>query len=307
MNVAAFAKEGSPKSYLTLHEDMHQFHIGTMPDHAYFIPFAKGQDPFAVREESKVFTLLNGTWRFHYYESVLDLEDDFLHQSFPDTIPVPANWQLHGYDRPQYTNVVYPIPFDPPFVPDENPAGVYQTEYTYEKDDYSRILCFEGVDSCFYLYVNDAFVGYSQVSHHTSEFDVTPFLSEGNNVITLVVLKWCDGTYLEDQDKIRLSGIFRDVYMLSRPKERLTDYRVKTLLTFDDADHKNEKAPALKKAVLSVCVEGCDAKLVLTDPDGRVVCEGTAKAGEDCTFEVSDVRLWSAECPVLYRLTLETA
>ncbi|MBP5669953.1 MAG: DUF4981 domain-containing protein [Lachnospiraceae bacterium] len=302
MNIASFAKEGSAKACLTYHEDMQKLHIGTEPDHAYFIPFSRGQDPFGARETSKAFELLNGTWRFHYYDSILDLEDDFLHQDFADSIPVPANWQLHGYDRAQYTNVVYPIPFDPPYVPDENPVGVYQTDYAYASDGLQRILCFEGVDSCLYLWVNDSFVGYSQVSHHTSEFDVTPLLKEGNNVITLAVLKWCDGTYLEDQDKIRLSGIFRDVYMLSRPKERITDYRVKTILEFDG----DAKDPQVKKATLSVCVKGCDAKLVLTSPDGEVICEGACKDGEECEFEVPNVRLWSAECPVLYHLTMET-
>ncbi|MBO4514305.1 MAG: glycoside hydrolase family 2, partial [Lachnospiraceae bacterium] len=151
MNIATIAGAGTPKNHMIYHEDLTQLHLGTLPDHAYFIPFAKGQDPFKPREESERFQLLNGDWSFRYYASILDLEDDFLHLDFTETIPVPANWQLHGYDRAQYTNVVYPIPFDPPYVPDDDPVGIYQTKYEYRANGLRRILGFEGVDSCLYL------------------------------------------------------------------------------------------------------------------------------------------------------------
>ncbi len=295
MNVAAFSGAGTPKSKMIYHEDLTKFHVGTMADHAYFIPFAKGQDPFLPREESSVFQLLNGDWRFRYYPSIMDLEDDFLQAKRWASIPVPANWQLHGYDKAQYTNVVYPIPFDPPYVPDDVPVGLYQTDYDYHADGLQRILGFEGVDSCLYLYVNDAFVGYSQVAHHTSEFDVTEFLKEGANQITVAVLKWCDGTYLEDQDKIRLSGIFRDVYVLSRPKERLEDYRIKTLLNLAD-----------DKATLEVKLQGADASLRLFDPEGKQILEAEAKDGVTASYEIASPLLWSAELPKLYRLEIET-
>ena len=298
MNVAGFAGKGTPKGNMVYHEDMQKLHVGTLPDHAYFVPFNKEQDPFLPREESERFELLNGEWKFQYYSSLLDIEDDFIHKTFADVIPVPANWQLHGHDRAQYTNVVYPIPFDPPYVPDDNPVGIYQREYEYHADGLCRILGFEGVDSCLYLYVNDAFVGYSQVSHHTSEFDVTPFLKEGSNVVTVAVLKWCDGTYLEDQDKIRLSGIFRDVYVLSRPEKRLSNYRVKTLF--------KEGTEIGKAAVLKFCPEGADAEITLKNPDGVVVGSGLAKQGEWFTMEVGEVSLWSAEIPSLYQLEIKT-
>lgn len=295
MNLLEMAKSGTPRAEMVFHEDPEKLHVGTLADHVYFIPFAKGQDPFAEREASDRFELLNGKWHFRYYASVLDLEDDFLHLQFTKKIPVPANWQLHGYDRAQYTNVVYPIPFDPPYVPDDDPVGIYQRDYAYVPDGLRRILCFEGVDSCLYLYVNDAFVGYSQVSHHTSEFDVTPYLTVGKNKITVAVLKWCDGTYLEDQDKIRLSGIFRDVFMLSRPEKRLEDYHVRTIL---------EKGG--KTATLEVEVFGRDAMLTLSDPFGKLVCEGKAKKGKKTSFTISNPFLWSAETPALYHLVLET-
>ena len=295
MNIATIAGAGTPKNHMIYHEDLTQLHLGTLPDHAYFIPFAKGQDPFKPREESERFQLLNGDWSFRYYASILDLEDDFLHLDFTETIPVPANWQLHGYDRAQYTNVVYPIPFDPPYVPDDDPVGIYQTKYEYHANGLRRILGFEGVDSCLYLYVNEKFVGYSQVSHHTSEFDLTPFLSEGENTITVAVLKWCDGTYLEDQDKIRLSGIFRDVYMLSRPEKRLENYRVKTLLDLEG-----------NKATLQLTLQGSDAKVRLMDPQGTLLLEGEAKDGVTASFEIGAPMLWSAELPNLYPLEIET-
>lgn len=295
MNVALMAREGSAKSKMIYHEDLGQIHINTLPNRCYYVPFGKEQNPFESRENSGCFELLNGEWGFRYYDSIIDLEDDFTSVEADKTIPVPSNWQLHGYDIPQYTNVVYPIPFDPPYVPDDNPVGVYSRIYTYEPDGKQRILVFEGVDSCVYLYVNDVFVGYNQVSHMTAEFDVTDFLREGENKLTVAVLKWCDGTYLEDQDKIRLSGIFRDVYMLSRPGKRLEDYRVKTILD-------EEK----KSAVLEVAVYGMDAQFVLADAEGTVISVGKATEGEPYRIPVENPKLWSAESPYLYQLTFTT-
>ena len=289
MNISAIAKKGSPRSFMTYHEDTKALHIGTLPDHAYFIPFEKGQDPFGLRETSGRFELLNGEWDFCYYESIIDIPDDYIDMNGSARIPVPSNWQLHGYDKPQYTNINYPIPYDPPFVPDDIPVGVYGRDYDYSPDGLRRILCFEGVDSCLYLYVNGQFAGYSQVSHHTSEFEITDLLTEGSNRITAAVLKWCDGTYLEDQDKFRLSGIFRDVYVLSRPEKRLENYRITA-----SADGR-----------FCVTVKGSAAELRLYDGDG-LVCSG--KVSEDIPFErtIPDAKLWSAERPYLYRLEIET-
>jgi len=295
MNIQSISKAGSAKSKMIYHEDLEQLHINTLPNRCYFVPFGKGQNPFESRENSQRFELLNGDWGFRYFASIIDLEDDFTLVEAEQTIPVPSNWQLHGYDVAQYTNVVYPIPFDPPYVPDDNPVGVYSRSYTYKPDGNRRILVFEGVDSCAYLYVNDAFVGYNQVSHMTAEFDVTDYLHEGENKLTVEVLKWCDGTYLEDQDKIRLSGIFRDVYMLSRPEKRLQDYRVKTILK-----------PENNTAVLELTVTGSDAEVVLKDKEGELVGEGVAKEGEIFTIIVENPKLWSAECPYLYELTFTT-
>ncbi|MCQ2576514.1 MAG: DUF4981 domain-containing protein [Treponema sp.] len=293
MNVSDFAKNGSAKSFMIYHENLEALHINTLENHAYFIPFGKNQNPFETRENSQCFELLNGQWDFKYYESALNLEDDFPSVTPDCKIPVPSNWQLHGFDCPQYTNVCYPFPYNPPFVPDENPCGVYSRTYNYKKDGNRKILCFEGVDSCIYLYVNGKFAGYSEVSHHTSEFDITDFLSEGENKITAAVLKWCSGSYLEDQDKIRLSGIFRDVYVLSRPKKRLENYRIKTVV-------------AGKDSRILITLEGTDAIAKISAPDGSLIFEDRLFTGKENVICVENPVLWSAEIPELYKITLET-
>ena len=289
MDISLTVEKDTPKSYMKYHEDPRKLHIGTLPDHAYFIPFAKGQDAFAMREQSQLFELLNGEWDFNYYDSIIDMPDDFIAQESAAEIPVPSNWQLHGYDKAQYTNVCYPIPFDPPYVPDDIPVGVYGRNYIHKPDGMRKILCFEGIDSCVYLYINGQFAGYSQVAHHTSEFDITDLLKAGENRITAAVLKWCDGSYLEDQDKFRLSGIFRDVYVLSRPEKRLENYRITA-----DTDGR-----------FRISVQGADVKLRLFDGD-ELICSGDVCDGGTFERTVSNVKLWSAENPYLYRLEIET-
>lgn len=295
MDISLIAKAGSPKSYMIFHEDPEKLHIGTLPDHAYFIPFAKGQNPFSSRDRSDCIEMLNGQWDFKYYDSIIYLDDDFINMSFAENIPVPSNWQLYGYDKPQYTNVVYPIPFDPPYVPDNIPVGIYQRKYSYLPDGMRKILTFEGVDSCIYLYINNKFAGYSQVSHHTSEFDITDMLEAGENTITAAVLKWCDGTYLEDQDKIRLSGIFRDVYVVSRPEKHLENYRIKTILNDD-----------CSSAVFEIELMGADAEITLSDKEGRAIVNGNINAENNYRFNIDAPSLWSAEIPYLYDLEIVT-
>lgn len=296
MNISRIAASGTPKSKMLYHEDPDNLHINTLERHCYFIPFGKNQNPFSNRENSECFELLNGDWDFCYYESIVDMEDDFISVIFEKKIPVPSNWQLQGYDRLQYTNARYPIPYDPPYVPDDIPVGVYQREYMYCPDGTDKILVFEGVDSCVYLYVNDGFAGYSQVSHCTSEFDITPFLKEGSNIITAAVLKWCDGTYFEDQDKFRMSGIFRDVYVLSRPHKRLLDYRVKTLLSED-----------FKSAELMFTPFGIHTDCMLSDKNGNIIAEFSAEDGKAVSVHIDSPFLWSSEKPCLYDLVICTS
>jgi beta-galactosidase len=280
------------------HEDPQQLHINTENNRNYFIPFAPEQDAFASREQSSRCFLLNGLWNFRYYDSFGDLEENFLKIREYSEIPVPSHWQLHGYDIPQYTNIHYPIPYDPPYVPDQNPTGVYNRQFTVDlSDGYERFINFEGVDSCFYLYINDQFAGYSQVSHMTSEFNITRYLVGGTNSITVVVLKWCDGTYLEDQDKWRMSGIFRDVYLLSRPHHRIQGFHITSRLYKD-----------YTKADLTIDVTAnTDVTVKLFDESGLFLAEKRLQDGEStAVFHLDHPRLWHAEHPYLYKVTLET-
>ncbi|MBO5266731.1 MAG: DUF4981 domain-containing protein [Ruminiclostridium sp.] len=295
MDLSLISKAGTPKNEMIYHENPEALHIGTLTPHRYFIPFGKSQNPFESRYASECMELLNGEWNFTYYDSIVDMPDDFISLKSDKTIPVPANWQLQGYDKPQYTNVCYPITYDPPFVPDDIPVGVYSRNYNYTADGIRKILTFEGVDSCLYLYINGKFAGYSQVSHMTSEFDITDKLCEGGNEITVAVLKWCDGTYLEDQDKFRLSGIFRDVYVMSRPEKRLEDYHIRTILSDD-----------MKSAVLEFIPYGTDTKITLSDTEGNILFTGETDDGSKLGISVDNVNLWSAEMPYLYNLVIET-
>ncbi len=304
MDMSLISESGTPRSHMIYHENPEALHIGTLAPHRYFIPFGKTQNPFESRYDSEFMELLNGDWKFKYYDSIIDMPDDFISLKSDSTIPVPSNWQLHGYDKPQYTNVCYPITYDPPYVPDDIPVGVYSRDYNYTPDGLRKILTFEGVDSCLYLYINGVFAGYSQVSHMTSEFDITHMLYEGENEITVAVLKWCDGTYLEDQDKFRLSGIFRDVYVMSRPEKRLEDYRIRTILSDD-----------MKSAVLEFIAypyenfaydDKINIEITLSDKDGNVIFKGSPNKGTKLEIRVDNVSLWSAETPYLYNLVIET-
>ena len=287
-------------------EDPHILHLNCEKPHAYFIPHDNEHKAInGFREASAFFKSLNGSWKFKYHETVHDVEDGFYAADFDasrwDSLTVPSNWQMHGYDKPQYTNVNYPYPCDPPFVPDDNPAGLYIRDFKLEGNaGGNTYLVFEGVDSCFYLWVNGVFAGYSQVSHMTSEFDVTRYLKPGNNRVAVMVLKWCDGSYLEDQDMWRLSGIFREVYLLSREKVHIADVFVKPALNEDFSSGTLECAVEVKGSA--------DAKVqaVLKDAEGGVISRQSAdiSGSGSFKFEVATPRLWSAEKPYLYHLFL---
>ncbi len=286
-------------------EDPHVLDVGTEAPRSYYIPTSPERSgELADRRDSDRFTLLNGDWKFRYYNSVYDCDPEFFRPATDvsgyDDIPVPANWQDHGYDIHQYTNTRYPFPFDPPYVPHENPCGTYVLDFDYAAPAGARAfyLNFEGVDSCLYAWLNGEFLGYHQVSHSGCEFDVTGKLKEGANRLAVLVLKWCDGSYLEDQDKFRASGIFRDVYLLARPEDHIRDYFVKTALT--DNYTGAELSVRFEFAGRPVPV-----RYVLKSPDGTPVAEGTCR-GDSLAVSVSHPVLWNAEAPALYTLELFT-
>lgn len=275
-------------------EDPSVLHLNTTPHHAYFIPHQR-LETTEEREASDYFTSLNGDWDFHYYPSYHDLPEDFLKQSFSQQIPVPSNWQNHGFDQHHYTNINYPFPFDPPFVPHQTPCGLYHRNFELSPQREQRyLLNFEGVDACIYLYINEQFVGYSQVSHATAEFDITDYVHHGQNSLHAVVLKWCDGSYLEDQDKFRMSGIFRDVYLLSRQANYLQDFFIRYTLneTLDEATISLETTFIHESRALDI---------QLLSPQNVEIFRQQAVNLEE---KIANVQLCQAENPLLYTLIL---
>ena len=280
-------------------------HVGCEDPRAYFIPFSdKDEALTSERDASPLFKTLVGEWNFKFFPSV-DLIEDPMKVEFGegDKLDVPMNWQHaigRGFDTPNYTNVRYPYPVDPPFVPDENPAGVYRRTFTLTEEQIANkdlMLNFEGVDSCFYLYVNGSFVGYSQVSHMTSEFNVTSYLTVGKNEVRVVVLKWCDGSYLEDQDMYRASGIFREVYLLMREKTRINDLYFKYDLS-EDFTKAEITLDAIANGELTFAYE-------LLDENGIAVISGESEAKEGIKLgTLTGPKLWSDEIPTLYNLVI---
>ena len=292
-------------------EDLHTHHVGTTPNRCYFIPASARMDDLVEhRENSDRFQLLNGNWKFKYCESIHDFEDLFYEQGFDasawDSIPVPSVWQNHGYDRHQYTNIHYPFPADPPYVPYENPCGAYLTDFNYSQnaDAPKAYLNFEGVDSCFYVWLNGQYLGYSEVSHSTSEFDITEFVQEGKNTLAVLVLKWCDGSYLEDQDKFRTSGIFRDVYILSRPENCIRDYFTTMLLDEEEASVRIRLAYNGDLAATKIKILNAADKTVAT-ASVKAIDNGGVYTHQ-ALLTIKNPILWNPEQPYLYTLLLET-
>ena len=285
------------------YENLSVLHENTMPARAYYIPASKRMDNLVEhREESDRMQLLNGTWKFQYFNSIYDIQDSFFEKNYDtenfDEIQVPSVWQMAGYDTHQYTNIRYPFPFDPPYVPQDIPCGAYVHNFEYSRDEKASkaFLNFEGVDSCFYVWINGSYVGYSQVSHMTSEFDVTDVLQDGTNTVAVLVMKWCDGSYLEDQDKFRMSGIFRDVYILKRPEQAISDYHIKTKIE-----------DMLAKVELDVkFYSSANVKISIEDKNGAVVAVGSIAEEGTAVLEIASPELWNTENPYLYKLILET-
>ncbi len=238
----------------------------------YYIPYDSLEKALkGDRNRSKYFELLNGEWDFEYYERDIDYKES---NDFNKKIDVPSCWQLRGYEKPNYTNILYPYPVNPPYVPDDNPMGVYKRIFNITSDWVERetYIVFEGVASCIELYVNKKYVGFSSGSHLPTEFDLTDFVKCGENEIVVLVRKWCACSYLEDQDFFRYNGIFRDVYLLSRSKGHIRDLFI----------HYDTKGIY------------CDEPHSIYDADGNIA---------DMTTPI----LWNAEEPYLYTVIVEAA
>ncbi|MBO7310923.1 MAG: DUF4981 domain-containing protein, partial [Clostridia bacterium] len=286
------------------HNELESLHIGCEKPRAYFIPYESEKKALEDNRESSAYLIsLCGEWDFKFYPSP-DMIENFLSDDFSlanaDKMNVPRSWQTSlgkGYDIPNYTNHEYPFPLDPPFIPANNPSALYSRsifigEEFLKKEIY---INFEGVDSCFYLFVNNEFAGYSQVSHSTSEINITKLLKAGYNSFKVLVFKWCVGSYMEDQDKFRLSGIFREVYLLARDKQHISDIHLHSLLTDD-----------FSLATLELEFEKTSPDLQydykLLSPAGAEVCCGAAV--ENTKIQITSPDLWCDELPLLYTLVI---
>ncbi|EAR02423.1 glycoside hydrolase family 2 TIM barrel-domain containing protein [Maribacter sp. HTCC2170] len=288
------------------------FGINKLEPHAFFIPFQSQESALSFdATRSDRYQLLNGYWDFSFIDNPDDTPNEFYSSEYDisswDSIPVPSNWQLHGHGMPIYANISMPFKSNPPTVPHEgNETGLYRHKFnldsSWSKD--KTILAFDGVQSAFYLWVNGMKVGYSEGSMTTAEFDVTSFIKEGENLLAIQVIRWSDGSYMENQDFWRLSGIYRDVYLYRKPKTNVKDFQVVTDL---DADYKN--------ATLSIHLQlDSPAKifkgtigLILLDQAGQeIIKEKSAyqQAEVQLNFPVSNPKKWTAETPNLYTMVL---
>jgi len=304
-------------------EDPEIIEINKENPHCTAIPYRDKEAALRCRRElSAYYKSLNGSWRFKWSAKPADRPVDFYKTSYDacgwDTIKVPGNWQTQGFGRPIYLNDRYPFKKDPPRIQhDYNPVGSYRTEFELPKDSDGReiFLNFDGVESAFFVWINGRFVGYSQGSRTPAEFNITKYLKEGSNLLAAEVYRWCDGSYLEDQDFWRLSGIFRDVYLYSTPKLHIRDFFVKT----DFHDGWEDARIVLETKIKNYSEKSADAVLVefeLIDSDGRVCCfePSTRRASQgiepgrevELGFEakVESPRKWSAEDPYLYTVLL---
>ena len=279
---------------MNYHQSFKDQHVNACPPRAYYLPLDSQGKP--------EYRLLSGDdWRFSLREGMHDIPGEYLSWGFDssefDQVPVPSSWQMLGYGQKMYSNVTYPIPYDPPYVPDINPAGLYLKDFEYTKVKGKRLyICFEGVDSAYYLFVNGVFIGYSEVPHSPTEFDITGNVGNGRNRLAVIVLKWSVGTYLEDQDKFRYSGIFRDVYLIERPEDHVVDYTVRAVA--DESFSKAEISVTLNSVCGSVSGEA-----VLADQSGTVLGASGFKDGK-ASFTVREPELWYAERPYLYSLKI---
>ncbi|PDH36980.1 MAG: beta-galactosidase [Halieaceae bacterium MED-G26] len=257
---------------------------------------------------------LDGEWQFEWFSSPNDVPDDWLtSEASTGLIQVPGNWQLQGYDKPVYTNVKYPFPVTPPVVPEDNPTGCYRRSFWLDESHLSDQirLVFDGVDSAFFVWCNGQLVGYSQDSRLPAEFDVSTRVHAGENHLAVMVLRLCDGSYLEDQDMWNLSGIYRSVYLLSKPKTHIADFRV--IATLDV--HYTEGL--LDVEVICNQANRGEVELTLLDASGTPVLTHRQGIGTDlidergrykdrarATLALPRVKPWSAEVPNLYRLVV---
>ncbi|HBM3184809.1 TPA: beta-galactosidase [Klebsiella oxytoca] len=288
-------------------------HLNRLEAHPPFCSWRNIEDARENRDSGSLRSL-NGTWKFNWFSSPEAVSENWLAGDLEnaDAITVPSNWQMDGYDAPVYTNVTYPIPVNPPYVPANNPTGCYSLTFNVEpmwlNDGQTRII-FDGVNSAFHLWCNERWVGYAQDSRLPSEFDLSDFLKSGENRITAMVLRWCDGSYLEDQDMWRMSGIFRDVSLLHKPAEQISDLNIRTCFNDDfsravlEADVTMTGKVNNKLLVTLSLWRGNALAGEVTSPFGSNIIDERGAYDDRTTLRlnIENPALWSAETPHLYR------
>lgn len=312
------------------------FAVNKEPGHATLLPFPSVEslkaDPTFDRPwetpASSFYLSLNGNWKFHWVKEPSERPVEFYKPGYDVSawkeIPVPSNWEMHGYGTPIYTNIIYPHRNNPPFIEPQrgytnetevNPVGSYRRDFTLPADwDGKEIfLHFNGAYSGLFVWVNGQKVGYSQGSNNDAEFNITPYVKPGQNMIAAQVFRWCDGSYLEDQDMFRLSGIHRDVYLFATPKTHVRDYTLLSEFEEDNLEKAVFKARTSIRNYGKNTSKGTNITLSLLDLAGKEVLSLTSsvktlKAGETDEIELSGVvnspALWSAEKPNLYTVVV---
>lgn len=327
-----------PKGYVPRGKEDWQnetvFEINKMKGHAYYIPYPNEEllkaDPFFdkpwLESRSPNVISLNGVWKFKWSKQPEERPKDFYQVSYPtagwDDLIVPSCWEMNGYGTPIYTNITYPFANRPPFIQpvkgytseqEPNPVGAYRREFEIPMDwkNQKTILHFDGVYSGFYVYVNGKKVGYSEGANNVAEFDISPFLRQGKNVLAVEVYKWTDGSYLEDQDMFRFGGIHRDVLLYSVPKSHIFDFQYRTDFVGSDFSQATLRLDVQLANELKSKKSG-KLKATLVDQEGKPVAEmekefrlkGRTDAQVEFALAINRPKLWSAETPDLYSLIL---
>ncbi|MEG0546374.1 MAG: glycoside hydrolase family 2 TIM barrel-domain containing protein [Oscillospiraceae bacterium] len=279
------------------------YELGKLKARSYFIPHSNKADAVKADylteryDSDKILMLSGNDWQFKYYSKISEMPNSFDTDAEKlDTIKVPSTWQRTGYENPCYLNTRYQFPLNPPKIPTDIPVGVYKKTFNIKDDNKTFLLNFLGVCSCIDLFINGEYVGYSEGSHNTAEFDVSKFLKTGENELVAVVYKWCNGSYLECQDMFRENGIFRDVFIVAEEKSFIYDFSAKTKYNNDGTydltiglEVVNPKAT--QKAILEIIAPS--GEIILTD----AITDFNAKK----TYKSLNVLEWSAEIPNVYR------
>ncbi|MEL6561958.1 MAG: sugar-binding domain-containing protein, partial [Bacteroidota bacterium] len=295
-------------------ENPEVFAINTEKPHATFLHFNQ-QSPDTNKKQLSNYKLLNGTWKFKWVKNPSERPPEFYKEGFNanqwDDIDVPSDWQMRGYGYPIYTNIIYPFPKNAPDIPDDfNPVGSYKRKFTLSKEWVAKrvFIHFGGVNSAFYLWINGQQVGYHEGSKTPTEFDISQYVKEGENDIAVQVFRWCDGSYLEDQDFWRVSGIERDVILFATEKVRLENVVATASLDRETYQKGSLKVAISAKTHLEKPVKELRVKTQLLK-DGIILSARTGKITNnegklliELTSENIDVKPWSAELPELYEL-----